>query len=69
MYGTAAMAGLMIDGTSAFRVQPGLEVQYFPLGTSNLSVSAGIGINLDLGVGNTRSYISGSALGGCHYWF
>ena len=69
VYGTAAIAGLMIDGTGAFRFQPGMELQYFPLGTGNLSISAGIGLNLDLGVGNTRSYFSGSALGGCHYWF
>ena len=69
VYGAAAIAGLIVDGTSAVRLQPGLEVQYFPLGTGNASISAGIGLNLDLGVGNTRTYIHGSALGGFHYWF
>ena len=66
---TGALAGMNIDGLAALRLQPGLEAQFFLMGLDNLSLSAGMGVNFDLGTGNTKVELSGSALGGFHYWF
>lgn len=60
---------LMLNGTGALRLQPAMEFQYFFMGLDNLSFSAGVGMNIDIGKGNNKLELSSSMLGGLHYWF
>ena len=60
---------LRIDDFSVLRLQPGIEAQIFPLGTPNLSINAGFGLNLDIGGTEDRTGTAGSALAGFQYWF
>ena len=60
---------MRIDDFSVVRLQPSVEAQIFPLGTPNLSINAGFGINLDLGTTEGRTGTAGSALAGFQYWF
>ncbi|MEL6344021.1 MAG: hypothetical protein AAFV53_12955 [Myxococcota bacterium] len=63
--------GAYIDegGASIVRIQPGVEAQAFPFGLENLGVTAGVGVNLDLGGGETGVETVGSVIAGVHYWF
>ena len=60
---------LMLNGTGALRLQPAMEFQYFFMGLDNLSFTAGVGMNVDIGKGNNKVELSSSMLGGLHYWF
>ena len=60
---------LMLNGTGALRLQPAMEFQYFFMGLDNLSFTAGVGMNIDVGKGNNKVELSSSMLGGLHYWF
>lgn len=63
------MGVIRIDDFSVLRLQPGFEAQIFPMGAPNLSISAGLGLNLDLGSTEGRTGTAGTALAGFHYWF
>ena len=60
---------LMLNGTGALRLQPAMEFQYFFMGLDNLSFTAGVGLNVDVGAGNSKVELASSMLGGLHYWF
>ena len=65
-----AGAGIaIINETTALRLQPSLEVQYFLFGLEFLSFNAGLGLDLTLGNGENGAQTSGAVLGGFHYWF
>ena len=65
----AATGVLMSNSTAVLRMQPAVEIQAFPFGLNNLGITAGVGINLDLGGPETASELEGAVLGGFHYWF
>ena len=60
---------LMLNGTGALRLQPAMEFQYFFMGLDNLSFTAGVGLHVDVGAGNSKVELASSMLGGLHYWF
>lgn len=69
LYAYGGAAYLDEGGASTFRLQPGLEIQAFPFGLENLGLTAGTGLNIDLGGGQTGLSTLGSVLAGFHYWF
>jgi hypothetical protein len=60
---------VVINETTAIKIQPAMEVQYFVFGLEYLSFNAGIGLDLTLGSGENSAKTSGAVLGGFHYWF
>ena len=67
--GGGGVSFMMTNGTATLRMQPAIEFQYFLMGLDNLSLTAGGGVNLDIGKGNSKAEVAATVLGGVHYWF
>ena len=59
----------VINETTAIKIQPAIEVQYFLFGLEYLSFNAGVGLDVTMGSGENTAKTSGAVLGGFHYWF
>ena len=63
------LAYISDNGSPTVRLQPSLEAQFFLMGLDNLSLAPSIGINADIGAGNSKFSVGGSFMGSVHYWF
>ena len=65
-----AGAALQTQGkVSVVRIQPAAVADFFLFGLENLGLSAGVGLNLDVGTGNSGLGTQAAVLTGAHYWF
>lgn len=60
---------LSLDDTTAFRLQPGVAIDFFLFGLENLGFSTGWAVNLDFGDEVSGVGSAAAAFAGASYWF